>query len=40
MIKKPIKTWDVDVHSIVISKFVEAKFNSKYLIGYFTLDID
>ena len=30
--KKPIKIWDADV--IVISKLVETKINSKYLIGY------
>ena len=32
--KKTIKIWDVDVNNIVISKLVETKSNSKYLIGY------
>ena len=32
--KKPIKIWYVDVNNIVISKLVETKTNSKYLIGY------
>ena len=32
--KKPIKFWDVNVDNIVISKLVETKTNSKYLIGY------
>ena len=32
--KKPMEIWDVDVNNIVISKLVEAKNNSKYLIGY------
>ena len=32
--KKPIKIWDVNVDNIVISKLVETKTNSKYLIGY------
>ena len=31
--KKPIKTWDVNVDNIVISKLL-TKNNSKYLIGY------
>ena len=31
--KKPIKTWDVNVDSTVISKLIEAKTNSKHLIG-------
>ena len=31
--KKPIKIWDVNVDNIVISKLIEAKTNSKYLIG-------
>ena len=30
--KKPIKLWDVSVDNIVISKFIETKTNSKYLI--------
>ena len=30
--KKPIKLWDVNVDNIVISKFIETKTNSKYLI--------
>ena len=32
--KKAIKTWDVNVDNIVVSKLVETKNNSKYLIGY------
>ena len=32
--KRPINIWDVHVHNIVISKLVETKPNSKYLIGY------
>ena len=32
--KKPIKIWDVNVDNIVISKLIETKINSKYLIGY------
>ena len=32
--KRPIKIWDVNVDNIVISKLVEIKTNSKYLIGY------
>ena len=32
--KRPIKIWDVNVDSIVISKLGKAKPNSKYLIGY------
>ena len=32
--KKTIKIWDVDVKSIVISKLIETKNNSKYLNGY------
>ena len=31
--KKPIKIWDVNVDNIDISKLVETKTNSKYLIG-------
>ena len=31
--KRPIKIWDVNVDNIVISKLVETKTNSKYLIG-------
>ena len=33
--KEPIKIWDVNVDNIIISKLVETKNNSKYLIGYF-----
>ena len=29
-----INIWDVNIDSIVISKLIEAKTNSKYLIGY------
>ena len=32
--KKTIKIWNVDVDDIVISKIIETKGNSKYLIGY------
>ena len=32
--EKTIKIWDVDVNNVVISKLVERKNNSKYLIGY------
>ena len=31
--KKPIKNWDVNVDNIIISKLIETKTNSKYLIG-------
>ena len=31
--KKPIKTWNVNVDNVVISKLIETKTNSKYLIG-------
>ena len=31
--KKSIKIWDVNVDNIVISKLIETKTNSKYLIG-------
>ena len=31
--KKPRKIWDVNVHNKVISKLIETKTNSKYLIG-------
>ena len=34
--KEPIKVWEVnfDILDIVISKLIETKTNSKYLIGY------
>ena len=32
--KKPKQTWDVNHDNIVITKLIEAKTNSKYLIGY------
>ena len=32
--EKPINIWDVNVDDLVISKLVETKTNSKYLIGY------
>lgn len=32
--KKPIKYWDGEVNNMVISKLVETKDNSSYLIGY------
>ena len=31
--KKPMKIWDVNIDNIVISKSIETKNNSKYLIG-------
>ena len=33
-VKKPKKTWDVNVDNLVISKLVWAKSSSKYLPGY------
>ena len=35
--KDLIKIWDVDVNTIVISKFVETKNDSNYLIGYLVI---
>ena len=32
--KKPMKIWDANVDNIVISKLVETKNNSNYLIEY------
>ena len=32
--KRTIKTWDFNFHNIVISKLVNTKTSSKYLIGY------
>ena len=32
--KNPIKIWDVNADNIVVSKLIETKNNSKYLIGY------
>ena len=32
--KRPIKICDVNVDNIVISKLIQTKTNSKYLIGY------
>ena len=32
--KKPIRIWGVNVNNIVISKLVQTKTISKYLIGY------
>ena len=31
--KNPIKIWDVNIDNIVVSKVIETKTNSKYLIG-------
>ena len=31
--KRPINIWDVNVDNIVISKLIETKTSSKYLIG-------
>ena len=33
MQKKPIKIWNVNFDNIVVSKLVETKTNSRYLIG-------
>ena len=33
-VEKPINIWDVNVDNLVISKLVETKTSSKYLIGY------
>ena len=30
---KPVKIWDVNAGNVVISKLIEAKTNSEYLIG-------
>ena len=32
--KKPKQIWDVNADNIVLSKIIETKTNSKYLIGY------
>ena len=32
--KKTVKSWNVNVNNIVISKIIKVKTNSKYLIGY------
>ena len=32
--KRPTKIWNINVDNIIISKLVETKTNSKYLIGY------
>ena len=32
--KEPMKIWNVNIDSTVISKLVKTKTNSKYLIGY------
>ena len=34
MVQKNPNIWDVNVNNIVISKLIETKTNSKYLIGY------
>ena len=34
MVQKNPNIWDVNVKNIVISKLIETKTNSKYLIGY------
>ena len=34
IVRKPIKIWYFNVNNIVISKLVQTKTNSKYLIGY------
>ena len=34
MVQKNPNIWDVNVDNIVISKLIETKTNSKYLIGY------
>ena len=33
VVKKPIKIWDVNVDNVVVSKLVETKTNSNYMIG-------
>ena len=38
--KKTIKIWDVFIDNIGISKLIERKNNSKYLIGYLGEGID
>ena len=37
--KKPLEIWDANVDNIVISKLVETKTNSKYLIEYLDKEI-
>ena len=32
--KNPLKNWYVNVDNIIISRLIETKTNSKYLIGY------
>ena len=32
--KQPMNIWDVNVANTVVSKFIETKSNSNYLIGY------
>ena len=32
--KRPTKIWNINVDNIIISKLVETKTNSKYLIGH------
>ena len=34
MVQKNPNIWDVNVNNIVMSKLIETKTNSKYLIGY------
>ena len=34
MLQKPMNIWDVNIDNKVISKLIETKTNSKYLIGY------
>ena len=33
-VKQPMKTWDVNINNITISKLAEIKNSSKYLMGY------
>ena len=33
-VKKPINIWDVNIDNLVVSKSIETKTSSKYLIGY------
>ena len=33
VVKKPVKIWDVNVDNVVVSKLVETKTNSNYMIG-------
>ena len=32
--KRPVKTWDINVDNLVISKLIKTKTNFKYFTGY------